>query len=39
MGEFPRTATEVPVLWVTTVPGLDEEDFPFGEVIQMVGVY
>lgn len=34
-GTFPQKAPELPVLWVVTPGGLDEEKFPFGEVARL----
>jgi predicted metal-dependent peptidase len=35
-GEFPSAAPPYPVLWVVTPGGLDDERFPFGDVVRMV---
>lgn len=34
-GAFPGSPPEVPVLWVVTPGGLENRDFPFGEVARM----
>jgi predicted metal-dependent peptidase len=35
-GDFPTEALEVPTLWVVTPGGLDDDSFPFGEVVKLV---
>ncbi len=35
-GDFPAEALEVPTLWVVTPGGLDEDAFPFGEVVKLI---
>ena len=34
-GSFPDSPPAVPVLWVVTSEGIDNEDFPFGEVARL----
>ena len=35
-GDFPDEAPEVPTLWAVVPGGLDDERFPFGEVLRLV---
>lgn len=35
-GDFPDTAPGYPVLWVVTAGGLDDDRFPFGDVVRLV---
>ncbi len=35
-GEFPDREPNMPVLWIVTPGGLDDEQFPFGEVIRLI---
>jgi predicted metal-dependent peptidase len=34
-GDFPEVAPRLPVLWVVPPGGLDDEGFPFGEVLRL----
>ena len=34
-GPFPSVAPNYPVLWIVTPGGIDEETFPFGDVVRM----
>ncbi len=36
-GTFPEEKPQLPVLWVVTPGGLDSNNFPFGEVVRLVG--
>ncbi|TVQ49259.1 MAG: hypothetical protein EA365_00515 [Gloeocapsa sp. DLM2.Bin57] len=35
-GDFPQYAPSLPVLWVVTPGGLDNQGFPFGEVVRLI---
>ena len=35
-GSFPVQAPSLPVLWVVVPGGLDQDKFPFGEVVKLL---
>lgn len=35
-GDFPKSPPGIPTLWVVTVPGLDVQNFPFGQVAPLL---
>ena len=35
-GDFPEPAPDLPVLWIVTPGGLEDERFPFGETVRML---